>query len=148
MTTRLGQAQTRMEEYSELYRAPPTAQSLPSLSEYLQMRWWLRPNMLNETQQRMLAHQRVVTTPHGPVPGRWAGRAGWDRLGGQQILERRLRDREDRKEADTLVVAELPEAVQRIQLLRPEQAQLWRTLRSYYDEATIRARSDCGLPWR
>ncbi len=136
MTTRLGQAQTRMEEYSELYRARPTAQSLPSLSEYLQMRWWLRPNMLNETQQRML---RTAGRYYATRAGAWAmglaALAGIG-LGGQQILERRLRDREDRKEADTLVVAELPEAVQRIQLLRPEQAQLWRTLRSYYDEAT------------
>lgn len=52
--TRAGQAQARLEEYADLYRARPSRQALPTFFEYWMIRTRLDPNAWSESQQRMM----------------------------------------------------------------------------------------------
>ena len=56
--TSVGQAQRRLESFSDLFRARPSHHSLPSLMEYLSIRWRIRPTVWNEPQQRMMKAAR------------------------------------------------------------------------------------------
>lgn len=133
MTTRVGQAQTRMEEYTELYRVRPIPQSLPTINEFLQMRWLLRNSGLNELQRKMLTAAGIHYARKGAV---WTiGIVAMTAILflSQWSLEQSHRDQADRKEADTLVVASLPEAIQRMNAFRADQKELWSALRDTYD---------------
>lgn len=131
MTTRLGQTQTRMEEYTELYRARPIPQSLPTLFEYLQMRWWLRTGGLNDVQARMM---RAARRHFAWKAGAWT--TGLTALAAviffsQQSMVRSYREGVERKDAEAFVVAPLPEAIEQMKNFRPEQSHLWSTLRTH-----------------
>lgn len=130
MTTRLGQTQTRLEEYSELYRARPTAHALPTLFEYLQMRWWLEPGSLSEIQRRLInaASRHYAWRALLWIVGMVALTAAI--FGAINALEHDHRNSVDRMEANTLLKASMPEAVQQISTFRPDQKQLWETLRN------------------
>ena len=133
MTSRLGKTQARMEEYSELYRVRPASQSLPTLVEYLRMRWWLRKRDLNQSQRRML---RAAGQHHAIKASSWAlGIVAVIAIGfmSQQYLERNYRAQVERKEANSLVIAALPEAIKQIETFRPGQTDLWSALRETWN---------------
>ena len=57
--TPVGQAQQKLENFTDLYRARPGWHSLPGLTEYLAIRYRLRPSSWNEPQQRMMKAARA-----------------------------------------------------------------------------------------
>ncbi len=132
MTTRLGQAQTRLEEYTELYRARPIPQSLPTLFEYMQMRRYLNLRSLSEPQRRMLKAAGRYFTVKTAAWSIGLATAILLIVAGQQSLERSHRQGIERSNADTLVIASLPEALQRIEQFLPDQTQLWTTLTKHF----------------
>ena len=66
--TRRGQAQLRLEEFTELYRNRPTWQSLPTLAEYAALRNRLSPKSWTESQRNMM---RAARNHHARIVSGW-----------------------------------------------------------------------------
>ena len=132
--SKVGQAQVKLESFTDLYRARPSHHSLPSLIEYLMIRYRLRPTSWNEPQTRMMTAARQR---HLHSVGQWAaivlmgaviGILGWQ-------WNVRLQERQRVvSQVERLVVANWPEAITQASALRPGDPFLWETLRSHFND--------------
>ncbi|QDV47896.1 Serine/threonine-protein kinase PknB [Stieleria neptunia] len=110
-TTKAGKARLRLDEFTELYRARPLPQALPTLSEYLAVRRHVPPSTYTGPQLRMMnaARQR-----HLGRLGAWSLAVGlllavsW---GGYAFVVNQLRQRDSQAALTRLVDAELSEAI-------------------------------------
>lgn len=109
--TRDGQAQARLEEFSELFHARPKAQSLPSMFEYCNLRWRIPRTDWSEQQTKMmqaagaLHTRKLMLTMAGLTFGLLVMVLGWNSIRQQQ--RRQAADSEIRR----LVTAEFSAAV-------------------------------------
>ncbi len=113
-----GQAQLKLESFTDLYRARPSHHSLPSLIEYLLIRYRLRPSGWNEPQTRMMSaarHRHLRTVGNSALMFLAVlaiGILGWQWNAQQQAHQ------EDQSRIERLVVATWPEAIAQAKSLR------------------------------
>ncbi len=113
-----GQAQLKLESFTDLYRARPSHHSLPSLIEYLLIRYRLRPSGWNEPQTRMMTaarHRHLRTVGNSALMFLAVlaiGILGWQWNAQQQAHQ------EDQSRIERLVVATWPEAIAQAKSLR------------------------------
>ena len=135
--SKVGQAQVKLETFTDLYRARPTHHSLPSLLEYLMIRYRLPPASWNEPQSRMMVATRAL---HLRQVGKWAlmtvavlviGIFGWQwnvRLQKQQRVQSQI---------ERQLVATWPEAIAQAQALRQGDPAILESMRSHLVDATL-----------
>lgn len=128
--TRTGQAQARLDEYADLYRARPTSHSLPSLLEYATIRFHLGAGAWNEPQQRVM---NAARTFYRKKVGRWAlaatlllgaGLGGWKALADHQA--HRLAE----TSAAGVMGATIPEVIKRSESLASDDQRTLELLKS------------------
>ncbi len=137
LSTRAGQAIVRLEEYTELYRVRPQPQSLPSMFEYLNMRWWLPSNSFNEHQRKMLASAK---RHHVHRALQWLLVFGLIVSGifaGKLVLNEQIRFRDEQARAEAFLVADLPHAVEMLSELTPHHTYLRNTLRIEFEKGHL-----------
>ena len=129
--TAVGQAQIKLESFTDLYRARPSPHSLPSLLEYLMIRYRLRPTGWNEPQQHMM---QAARSRHLLRVGRWVlilcaalalGIVGW------QWNVRQQQQQLARSQVDRQLVATWPDAIAQAVVLRRGDPAIRDSLRSH-----------------
>ncbi len=133
--SKVGQAQIKLESFTDLYRARPSHHSLPSLLEYLMILYRLPPTSWNEPQTRMMTAARQR---HLRAVSQWAlivfcvcaiGLFGWH--WNARLQERQLAQ----AEVERLLVATWPEAIEQATALRDGDAEVLDSLRSHLSDS-------------
>ncbi|QDS94418.1 Serine/threonine-protein kinase PknB [Roseimaritima multifibrata] len=109
--TNQGKARLRLEEFSELYRARPRSQSLPTLLDYLSIRWHTKRQLTNDFQRTML---RAATLMHLRHLAAWAAVLLVLGVGGGMVyrqMEKRNQLANERTALAELLNAEIPQAL-------------------------------------
>ena len=135
--TAVGQSQVMLESFTDLYRSRPSHHSLPSLLEYLMIRYRLPPKSWNEPQARMMTAAR---TRHIREVGQWVlialvvavlGVFGWQwnvRLQQRQLAQAQV---------ERQLVANWPEAIEQAQALRDGDPAVMDSLRSKLADSNL-----------
>ncbi len=137
LETRSGQAQVRLEEFTDLYRARPGIYSLPNLTEFLTIRYRIPPTSWNESQKRMMQaasnhHLRSVAKFAFAVLAVFAVSAiGWKLVARQQQLQIA------QAKVDRLLVATLPDALEQANEFRSDAPDLLDDLRQKFAETSL-----------
>jgi serine/threonine protein kinase/formylglycine-generating enzyme required for sulfatase activity len=134
METRSGQAQSRLEEFADLYRARPGIYSLPGLTEYLNIRHRLPSSVWTESQKRMMQaagshHLRSAAKVLIALVAFVAiGATIWNFVARQQRLQLA------QAKVDRLLVATFPEAMEQAKEFRADVPDLIELLRKKFSE--------------
>ena len=110
-TTKTGKARLRLEEFSELYRARPLTQALPTLQEFLTIRRHLPPSSYTAQQTTMMSAARRYHLGRFSIGLMLLLLLTGFAWGGYAFVSRRLQLRDNEATLSRLLDAELKEAI-------------------------------------